>query len=267
MESAGMTAPLGWWRRLRLSRTWRVPATGLGFALFGMGGVFMSLTVFPLLYFIPFKPAWRERCTRRVIAWTFRNYVWLLRWLGLISYEFHNIEPLRNPGQLIIANHPSLLDVVFLLGLTNASCVVKGSLWRNPFTAMPVRTANYISNSDPALFQRCLETLQRGQSLIIFPEGTRTKPGQPLSFHRGPSNVALSAGVAITPVVIRCEPAALLKHQQWYEISDQPPHYTIRVMPAFATAGFMPEGTLQSMAARQLTRELVGYFTRQLQGS
>jgi len=265
MESLPVTAPVGWWQRARLSRYWRVPATGFGFALFGLGGTFLSLTVFPVLYFIPFKPAWRARYTRKVNAWVFRNYVWILRWLGLLSYEFHQIEQLRKPGQLIIANHPSLLDVVFLMGLTDASCVVKGSLWRNPFTALAVRSADYISNNDPALFNRCLATLKAGQSLIIFPEGTRTKPDEPLSFHRGPSNVALSAGVAITPVVIRCEPATLLKNQQWYEISAQPPHYTISVMPAFDTACFMPEGTMQSMAARQLTRELVAYFTRQLQ--
>jgi 1-acyl-sn-glycerol-3-phosphate acyltransferase len=265
MESIPVSAPTSWWRRARLSRTWRVPATGLGFVLFGLGGSFLSLTVFPVLYFIPFKPAFRARYTRKVNALVFRNYVRVLRGLGLLSYEFHQVEQLRKPGQLIIANHPSLLDVVFLMGLTNASCVVKGGLWRNPFTAMAVRAADYISNEDPALFSRCLETLNAGQSLIIFPEGTRTKPGQPLAFHRGPSNVALSAGVAITPVVIRCEPATLLKDQQWYEISAQPPHYTISVMPDFETASFMADGTMQSMAARQLTRDLVAYFTRQLQ--
>lgn len=264
MESLPVSSASNWWRRARLSRYWRIPATGLGFALFGLGGTFLSFTVFPVLYFIPFRPAWRERYTRRVNAWVFRNYVRILRWLGLLSYEFHQIEQLRKPGQLIIANHPSLLDVVFLMGLTDASCVVKGSLWRNPFTAMAVRAANYISNNDPALFERCLQTLRSGQSLIIFPEGTRTKPGEPLAFHRGPSNVALSAGVAITPVVIRCEPVTLLKNQQWYEISAQPPHYTISVMAAFDTARFMADGTMQSMAARQLTRELVAYFTRKL---
>lgn len=265
MESLPVATPGNWWRRARLSRYWRVPATGLGFALFGLGGGLLSLTVFPLLYFIPLQSARRARYTRKVNAWVFRNYVQVLRWLGLLSYEFHHVEQLRKPGQLIIANHPSLLDVVFLMGLTDASCVVKGSLWRNPFTAMAVRAANYISNTDPGLFNRCLETLNSGQSLIIFPEGTRTRPGEPLSFHRGPSNVALSAGVAITPVVIRCEPATLLKHQHWYEISAQPPHYTVQVMPEFPTAGFMDDGVMQSMAARQLTRALVNYFTQHLQ--
>lgn len=265
MESISLSAPMGWWRKLRLSRTWRVPATGIGFALFGLGGVVLSLSVFPVLYFMPVKKVQRALYTRRVIAMVFRNYVRVLRWLGLLSYEFQRVEQLYRPGQLIIANHPSLLDVVFLMGLSHASCVVKGSLWRNPFTAMAVRAADYVSNSDPDLFNRCLDTFKAGHSLIIFPEGTRTKPGQPLVFHRGPSNLALSAGMAITPVVIRCEPATLLKNQHWYDVSAQPPHYTISVMPDFATAHYMADGQMQSMAARQLTRDLIELFTLQLQ--
>lgn len=264
MESLSVSAPVGWWRKLRLSRAWRVPATGIGFALFGLGGVVLSLSVFPVLYFMPVNKTQRAIYTRRVIGSVFRNYVRVLRWLGLLSYEVHRIEQLHQPGQLIIANHPSLLDVVFLMGLADASCVVKDSLWRNPFTAMAVRAANYVSNSDPDLFNRCLDTFKVGHSLIIFPEGTRTEPGQPMVFHRGPSNLALSAGMAITPVVIRCEPATLLKNQQWYEISAQPPHYTISVMPTFATAPYMADGQMQSMAARQLTRDLIAFFTQQL---
>jgi 1-acyl-sn-glycerol-3-phosphate acyltransferase len=265
MESLGVSVPIGWWRKLRLSRAWRIPATGIGFALFGLGGVILSLSVFPILYFLPVKQVQRAVYTRRVIAWVFRNYVRVLRWLGLLSYECHRIEQLHRPGQLIIANHPSLLDVVFLMGLTPASCVVKASLWRNPFTAIAVRAANYVSNSDPDLFNRCVDTFKAGHSLIIFPEGTRTKPGQPMVFHRGPSNLALSAGMAITPVMIRCEPATLLKNQHWYEISAQPPHYTIRVLPDVASAAYMADGQMQSMAARQLTRDLVELFTQQLQ--
>lgn len=267
MESRAVSAPLSWWGRVRLSRGWRVPATGIGFALFGLGGLVLSLSVFPVLYFMPVGKTQRALYTRRVIGRVFRAYVRILRGLGLLSYEFHRVEQLHKPGQLIIANHPSLLDVVFLMGLSDASCVVKDSLWRNPFTAMAVRAANYVSNNDPNLFDRCRATFASGHSLIIFPEGTRTKPGQPMVFHRGPSNLALSIGMAITPVVIRCEPATLLKNQHWYEVSAQPPHYTISVMPAFASAPYLADGQMQSMAARRLTRDLIEMFTRELQAN
>ena len=258
MAMGALTRSSSPWQRLRRSRTWRLPVTALGFGVFGGGAVILSLTLFPLLYLLPFTQ--KHRWTRRLIASVFRFYLRLLRWLGLISYELHHVEALRLPGQLIIANHPSLLDVVFIIAYTgDTSCVVKGSLWRNPFTAIAVRAANYISNARDDLFTACVETIRSGQSLIIFPEGTRSQPGEPLRFHRGPSNVALSAGVPIRPVVIRCEPAALLKHQKWYAIPAEPPHFTLCVEAPIATAPYR-EGCLQSAAARHLTRDLVAFF-------
>lgn len=259
MATDALIKPFTAWQRLRRSRVWRLPATALGFGAFGAGALCLSLIVFPVLYVIPM--AQKPRRTRRFIASTFRFYLRLLCWLGLISYELHHIERLRTPGQLIIANHPSLLDVVFIIAFTsNASCVVKGSLWRNPFTAIIVRAANYISNSQQDLFTACVDTLSRGESLIIFPEGTRSRPGEPLHFHRGPSNLALSTKTPITPVIIRCEPAVLLKHQKWYHIPASPPHYTLTVEPPLPTAHYL-EDCLQSTAARRLTRDLVAYFT------
>lgn len=247
------------WQRLRRSRTWRLPATALGFGAFGAGAVVMSLTVFPLLYLIPLPQ--KQRRSRLLIAGVFRFYLQLLRWLGLISYEWQNMERLRQPGQLIIANHPSLLDVVFIIAFAgDASCVVKGSLWRNPFTAIIVRAANYISNAQGDLFMACVDCLRRGESLIVFPEGTRSRPGEPLHFHRGPSNLALSTGLPVTPVVIRCEPAVLLKHQKWYNIPASPPHYTLTVEAPLPTEHYL-EDCLQSAAARRLTRDLVAFFS------
>ena len=70
---------------------------------------------------------------------------------GVLTYSVEGAEKLGRPGQMIIANHPSLIDVVFLIGLVRqANCVVKQSLWQNPFTRGPVRDAGYISNDGSA---------------------------------------------------------------------------------------------------------------------
>lgn len=73
---------------------------------------------------------------------------------------------------MIIANHPSLIDVVFLIGLVRqANCVVKKSLWENPFTRGPLRSTEYISNDGSMdMLDAAAESLQNGQTLIIFPE-------------------------------------------------------------------------------------------------
>jgi len=60
------------------------------------------------------------------------------------------LEKLNRPGQLIIANHPTLVDIVFLISrVKQANCIVKQKLWHNPFMRGPILNAGYISNGDP----------------------------------------------------------------------------------------------------------------------
>jgi len=102
---------------------------------------------------------------------------------------------------MIVANHPSLIDVVFLIGLMRqTNCVVKQSLFQNPFTRGPVRDAGYISNDGSAdMLDAAADALREGQTLIIFPEGTRTTPGAAPAFHRGGAAIALRGATIITP--------------------------------------------------------------------
>ncbi|MEX5669565.1 lysophospholipid acyltransferase family protein, partial [Pseudomonas neuropathica] len=86
-------------------------------------------------------------------------------------YDIQGAEKLGRPGQMIIANHPSLIDVVFLIGLVrHANCVVKQSLWENPFTRDPLRRTEYISNDGSMdMLDAAADALKSGQTLIIFP--------------------------------------------------------------------------------------------------
>ena len=57
-----------------------------------------------------------------------------MRCLGLMTYEIRGRERLRRDGLLILANHPTLIDVVLLVSLLpNADCVVKSAVARNAF--------------------------------------------------------------------------------------------------------------------------------------
>jgi 1-acyl-sn-glycerol-3-phosphate acyltransferase len=154
-----------------------------------------------------------------------------MRSVGVLTYEFHGIERLGRPGQVIVANHPTLIDVVFLFAFTSrSSCVVKQSLWRNPVTRAAVTTAEYVSNTPTdVMIENAAHALNTGQSVIIFPEGTRTTPGQPLHFHRGAATIAIRAASVVTPVYIRCSPPTLSKGIPWYRIPARRVHLTFRV--------------------------------------
>src|SRR5690606_28069283 len=73
------------------------------------------------------------------------------------------------------------------------------------------------------------QALREGQALIMFPEGTRSRSGQPMIFHRGAASVALRGAQVLTPVYIRCEPPMLAKGQPWYRVPVRRPHMTLQV--------------------------------------
>jgi 1-acyl-sn-glycerol-3-phosphate acyltransferase len=245
---------------------WRLFATGFSFQVFGVGGALIATGVALVFLLIPARFSCKKKAMRCVISWSFSLYIRLLKWLGLLTYEIHGLKRLQHEGQFLISNHPSLLDVVFIISLVrNADCIVRAGLWKNPLTAIPVRMAGYIKNTPDRLLQRAVASLEEGNSLVVFPEGTRTKPGKSMKFLRGAANIAWMSGKSITPLVITCEPATLLKHERWHCIPDRPPHYTIQVLPSFEIDEIVDCELPQSKAARVLTRYLEHIYVEQTQ--
>lgn len=249
-----------------LGRAWRVVATGLAFSLFGLGGVLLPPVAVPVIYLVSRDKEDRERRAKAFIHYTMRGFVEIMRGLGILTYSVDCPEDFNQPGRLILANHPTLIDVVFLLAfIKRADCVVKSSLWRNPFTRGPIRLAGYIANDDPEkVIEATVSSLERGNSLIIFPEGTRSTPGRALGFQRGAANIALRAGLPVTPVLIRCEPVTLTKNTPWYRVPPRRFHFAMAMQGEIEVRPFS-EADNPSRAARRLTRYLQDYFTRELQ--
>ncbi len=166
---------------------WRLIATAASFVLFGLGGLCLRLLVFPLLAWWPGDAQAHRLRARRTVGRLFWFFIRFMARTGVLTYQIDGAERLGRPGQMIIANHPSLIDVVFLIGLVrDANCVVKQSLWDNPFTRGPLHSTQYISNDGSMdMLDAASDALQEGQTLIVFPEGTRTQPGQVPAFHRG----------------------------------------------------------------------------------
>jgi 1-acyl-sn-glycerol-3-phosphate acyltransferase len=247
----------------RRERYWRrLFGTGLSFTLFGIGGVLLRVAIFPVLQLIPGSARQRAIRARLTLHYVLRIFVGIMRGLGLISYEIHGIERLNKPGQLIVANHPSLIDVVFLISLVrDANCIVKSSLFHNPCMRGPLRNAGYISNSaSESMLADCVTALHRGDSLIIFPEGTRSVPGQPLRFHRGAAYIALAAGLPMTPVTIQCQPSMLTKQEKWYQIPPRPGHFVLTVGENIENTDIASENLLPGQAARKVTNRWLRHF-------
>jgi 1-acyl-sn-glycerol-3-phosphate acyltransferase len=247
---------------------WRLMATGGFFTAFWAGCILYSTLVFPVIFLTAPGRERRRRWIKWVIHKSFALLVRLMEATGLMRLETAGIEQLRSARDvLVLANHPSYIDVVVLLSLMpNANCVVKGRLWDNPFLAAVVTAAGYIRNSVPEhLVADCARSLAGGDPLIVFPEGTRTRPDRPLKFLRGAAHIALQSDRPILPVLLHCDPPTLVKGARWHEIPSRPFCFRIVVRPPLRAAALADTraGT-PVMAARRLTMALEGYFSKEL---
>lgn len=246
-------------------RWWRLVFTGLSFALFGLGGLVLRLVCFPLITLLNRDLLQRQRKSRWLINRVFYLFVEFMRRTGVITYTIDHPERLGRPGQMIIANHPSLIDVVLLIAcLRDTNCVVKESLWHNPFTRGPVRAAGYISNDASIdMIENTAAALREGQTLVIFPEGTRTTPGQMPVFHRGAAAIAIRSAASVTPVVIRVSPTTLTKAEPWYSIPARRVHFSLSVGEDIDPQEYAATAPAP-IASRKLDARLHEYFVQEL---
>ena len=236
---------------------WRLFSTALSFSLFGLGGLLIGLVAFPLLQVSSTNAITRQHRARKLNHLAFRLFIWSMKSLGVLTYKIKDEKnfklKINQPGQLIIANHPTLIDVCFLISfIEQSNCIVRHGLFNNPFTRGPLKNAAYIPNIDAQqLINDCKDCLQQGQSLVIFPEGTRTPIGMKIpKLQRGAANIAIQANVKPRPITIKCQPHTLSKGKKWYNIPLSRPHWTFEMGENIE----LPQSSSSPLAARELNK-------------
>ncbi len=254
----------------KLNYIWRFGATGFSFISFGIGGIAIGGIVAPLVKMSTADTRKRQEIAQKAIRFSFQSFTQMLVKLGVMTYEVDGLEKLVNSRQeLVIANHPTLIDVVILIGLMEkANCIVKKALWTNPFTLGPVRSAGYILNEGSEQFiQNCVKKLKErdAASLLIFPEGTRTEKDALLNtFQRGAANIAIRANVPIRPILIKCTPSTLTKNEKWYHVPQERFHIQIKVLDALYIENVLDDTTVSSKQVKQLNQFLHNLFNQEL---
>jgi 1-acyl-sn-glycerol-3-phosphate acyltransferase len=110
-----------------------------------------------------------------------------------------------------MANHASLIDIPALFAYLPYPfwIMAKRGLFWVPFMGWHLATAGHFpidrgdARKTARSVRKVIEGVQRGKSLAVFPEGTRTRDGRLQAFKSGAFKVAIKAGVPIVPVAIR----------------------------------------------------------------
>jgi 1-acyl-sn-glycerol-3-phosphate acyltransferase len=127
-----------------------------------------------------------------------------------VRVRMHGLENLKGPGPYIFApNHQSHFDIAALLGYLpgHNRFVAKRELFDEPVLGTVLRTMGMVPVDRDNPFE-AIELLNRiaveeRYSLIIFPEGTRSRDGALLPFKKGPFAAAIYLKIPVVPVVCR----------------------------------------------------------------
>ncbi|NML29406.1 lysophospholipid acyltransferase family protein [Paraburkholderia antibiotica] len=251
----------------RLDYLWRLCATGMAFVVFGVCGVLFSVLVFPLASLWPHRAS-RQRAVTAVIHGFFRALVAVLQRVGVMTLDVQGAQALRaGAPAVVVANHPTYLDVMVLLSLTpRACCVVKNAHWRNPCFWGIVRAAEYVSNADATeLVDAGAQQLAAGYTMIIFPEGTRSPaPNRLHAFSRGFAHMALKAGAPIVPVLMDCDPPAFTRQMRWYDVPARAFRMRVNVLAPLGVDELAAADTTPAIAARSVTHAVEAHITQHL---
>lgn len=142
---------------------------------------------------------------------------------------------------LIVANHQSVIDICALFRAVPVPLrfLLKREMTRVPFVGRYAKSTGMLfidrdnRRAGPRMLRDAAAMLRDGNSLCVFPEGTRSRDGRVAAFKGGPFQAAIDAGVDVLPVAITGAGAVL------------PPSGLFRVRPGLIAVRF---GTPQSTA-------------------
>jgi 1-acyl-sn-glycerol-3-phosphate acyltransferase len=245
-------------RLRRMHPSLRIVLTGLCFAIFFGGTACIGLAAGLYFAFSSVAPEKRWAFTTKINR-RLATFAGLMRDLGLIDYWPPSIpEEYRGKGYLLVANHPTLIDVVLILAsIPEVSCVAKASWYRSLFLGPFLRRTEFVPgpgheqdapDDDAPVVARLEEKLRQGIPVLVFPEGTRSLADELRRFRRGAIEAAVRANAPILPLFVGNDQPFLMKGVPFYRVPRETCGFTFEWLGPIENAG--------AYSSRELTREL-----------
>ena len=173
--------------------------------------------------------------------WCARTWSWLILKTTGVSVDVRGLEQLV-PGRtyVFVSNHQSIYDIPILFGSIpfQLRIIAKESLGRFPFLGWHLRRTGHmlVDRSRPdrsAIFRWASSLTSKGLSLIVFPEGTRSRDGRVMRFKGGSFYLALEAELPVVPLSVTGSRHVMLKGR----LATYPGHVQLTVHPPIDTSG------------------------------
>lgn len=160
-------------------------------------------------------------------------------------------------GYVVVANHESTADPFLLCHLPwDMRWVAKQELFELPVLGRMMRYGGDVAlrrgakDSIVEMMAECRRTLDAGLSVMMFPEGTRSRDGALLPFKPGAFQLALASGAPILPIAVAGTRDCMRKGARWIGRA----HAVARILPVIPTDGL---NLADLHAVRDRTRDTI----------
>lgn len=243
-------------------RFFRIISVLICVTIFGLGSCGLSFIVFPLgAVFVPEK--YRRKYYTAIVHYSWQIFTSLIQIAGCVrvktSGSFEDIH-----GKIIVASHPSLIDIVLLIGkIPNSVCIAKQGLMKNFIMRNIVKHAYILNGGDSEQFiSEAKQLLQEGFNIVIFPTGTRTKKGEDIKIHKGAAQLAIASGVDIIPIKIDCDYEFLQKNKSMLDAGDHIVNYILEIQPAISLKDFDTENLTEIKLRNHISEKIKSAITQ-----
>lgn len=193
--------------------------------------LFFNIALLICLVTAPFDPL--RKSLHGFACWWGHHYV---RWNPFWRFRIEGLENLpRNQPCVLAANHQSYFDIMVLYGLFKPyKWVSKSSIFKMPFIGWNMTINQYVRierddmKSIKQMMKDCKTWLEKGTSIMIFPEGTRSPNGELGEFRVGPFKLATDCRVPVVPIVVNGTQKIMPKGTIWLNFKSD---IVVRILP------------------------------------
>ncbi len=214
-----------------------------------------SLIFLPIAILIRICTGWFDR--RLAILHIFSCfwgscYTWLSPLWSVTITGRENVD--RSKAYVMASNHQSMLDILIIFRIfLHFKWVSKASMFKVPIIGWNMWLNRYIKierssmKSQRKMLRQCAENIKKGSSIMIFPEGTRSRNGELRAFKEGAFLIAMQQKVGIVPMVLDGSAKALPEKGI---IPRRKQDVFLRILPP------VPYETIKDMGVRQVSEHI-----------
>ena len=186
----------------------------------------IGTVIFPLLLVIwLIVTRWSFSKIVRHLIWIYgRFWLWIVSPFVRLKLNIAKPEQLKKP-RIYVANHLSFFDIFFLSAMPVFDVVICLRSWpfKMAWYALFMRFAGYLdveSLSWEQILEQTDKILKQGHSILIFPQGHRSRDGRLTRFYSGAFNLACHFNVPIVPICITGTDQVLPPGRRWMAPAD-----------------------------------------------